>query len=186
MSSRHAVVAVYESREEAEAAITKLHRAGVDMLALSIIGRDWQAPGTTPTRRATDESSSGDGTGDSRGPRRLVGGVWSSFWGIMLGSAYLAVPGIGPLLAAGPVVGLIVLALESAVVLGGLTAIGTGLMSLGIPQEHVTQYEQALQADKYLVMVNGNASEVELARSSMTRPIAANPQLQMFASGVVI
>jgi len=35
-------------------------------------------------------------------------------------------------------------------------------------------------------MVNGNASEVELARSSMTRPIAANPQLQMFASGVVI
>lgn len=65
-------------------------------------------------------------------------------------------------------------------------SIGSGLVGLGIPHEEVSQYEQALQADKYLVMVNGTASQVELARSFMTRPPATNPEIQMFSSGVVI
>jgi hypothetical protein len=50
--------------------------------------------------------------------------VWGRFWGMLLGAAAFAIPGIGPVLVAGPLVAWIIGALEGAVVVGGLTAVG--------------------------------------------------------------
>jgi hypothetical protein len=67
----------------------------------------------------------------------------------------------------------IVGALEGAAVVGGLSAVGAGLYSMGIPKDSVLQYETALKTDKFLLMVHGTAREVETARSILetTRPV---------------
>jgi hypothetical protein len=68
----------------------------------------------------------------------------------------------------------IVGALEGAVVVGGLSAIGAGLYGLGIPKDSVVQYDLALKTDKFLLVVHDVAPEVEKARDILetTRPIS--------------
>jgi hypothetical protein len=72
--------------------------------------------------------------------------------------------GDGPVLVAGPLVAWIIGALEGAVVVGGLTAVGAGLMSIGIPKDSVVKYESALKADKFILLAHGTAAEVAKAK----------------------
>ena len=165
MSELNAVVAIYGTHTEAEEAVKELQRAGIDMRTLSIIGKDSH----------TDEHVVGYyNTGDRMKYWGKIGAFWGGFWGLLFGSAFFAIPGIGPVLVAGPVVAWIVGALEGAAVVGGLSAIGAGLYSMGIPKDSVLQYEMALKTDKFLLMVHGTAQEVEKAKEIIegTRPIS--------------
>jgi hypothetical protein len=112
-------------------------------------------------------------TGDRMKYWGKMGAFWGGFWGLLFGSAFFAIPGIGPVLVAGPLVGWIVGALEGAAFVGGVSAIGAGLIGIGIPKDSVLKYELALKTDKFLLMVHSTASEVEKARSVIanTRPI---------------
>src|ERR1039457_3703174 len=164
MSEQNAVVAVYASHLEAEAAVKELQRGGIDMHSLSIVGKDSHA----------DEHVVGYyNTGDRMKYWGKTGAFWGGFWGLLFGSAFFAIPGIGPVLVAGPFVAWIVGALEGAAVFGGLSAIGAGLYGMGIPKNSVVQYEMALKTDKFLLLVHGTAAEVERARDiiATTRPI---------------
>jgi len=164
MSKLDAVVAVYGTHVEAEEAVKELQREGIDMRTLSIIGKDSHA----------DEHVVGYyNTGDRMKYWGKTGAFWGGFWGLLFGSAFFAVPGIGPVLVAGPVIGWIVGALEGAAVVGGFSAIGAGLYSMGIPKDSVVQYETALKTDRFLLMVHDTAAEVEKARAIMarTRPV---------------
>ena len=164
MSETNAVVAVYATQEGAEQGVKELQRAGIDMRTLSII-----AKGTH-----TDEHVVGYyNTGDRMKSWGKAGAFWGGFWGLLFGSAFFAIPGIGPILIAGPVIGWIVAALEGAVVVGGLSAIGAGLVGMGIPKDSVVEYELALKTDKYLLMVHGSSAEVDKARDILvnTHPI---------------
>ena len=82
----------------------------------------------------------------------------------MLFGAFFIIPGLGPILVAGPLVAWIVGALEGAVVVGGLSALGAGLYSIGIPKDSVVKYEAALKSDKFLLLAHGTADEVAKAR----------------------
>jgi len=73
----------------------------------------------------------------------------------------------------GPLVGWLVGALEGAVVLGGLSALGAALYSQGIPRDSVLDYESALKANRVLVMAHGAAGEVARARSILSTAILA-------------
>ena len=85
-------------------------------------------------------------------------------WALLFGSALFIVPGIGPLLMAGPIVLWVVGALEGAVVVGSVTALGAGLYSIGIPKHSVVQYETEVKNGKLLLVAHGTADEVERAR----------------------
>jgi hypothetical protein len=93
-----------------------------------------------------------------------VGAFWGGFWGLLFGSGLFLVPGLGPILAAGPIVGWIVAGLEGDAVLGGVSAIGAGLVSIGIPKDSVLKYDVALKTDKYALVVHGTLEEVEKAK----------------------
>jgi hypothetical protein len=102
-----------------------------------------------------------------------LGAFWGGIWGLLVGAAFFAVPGMGPVLVAGPLVSWIVGALEGAVIVGGLSAIGAGLYSIGIPKDSGLQYEFALKADKFLLVSHGTTEEVARARDiiiATTRP----------------
>jgi hypothetical protein len=155
MSIENSVVAVYRTHTQAEEAIKELQRSGVDMRKLSIVGKGYH----------TDEHAIGYyNTGDRMKYWGKIGAFWGGFWGLLFGAAFFAIPGIGPILAAGPVVAWIVGALEGAAVVGGLSALGAGLYSIGIPKDSIVKYETALKTDQFLLIVHGTAAEVAKAK----------------------
>src|ERR1700678_2818064 len=83
------------------------------------------------------------------------------------------IPGLGPILAAGPVVAWIVAGLEGAVEVGALGALGAGLYSMGIPKDSIVKYEAALKTDQFLLIVHGTAAEVSKAKDIIeaTHPV---------------
>ena len=159
-NTNNAVVAIYKSHAEAEAAVKELQRSGFDMEKLSIIGRDTH----------TEEHVVGYyTTGDRMRYWGKQGAFWGGVWALLFGSAFFWIPGLGPLLVAGPLVTLIVGALQSAVVIGGLTAIGAGLYSLGIPKDSILRYETALKTDKFVLIAHGSAEDTARAKGILDR-----------------
>ena len=165
MNQNNLAVAVYKSHTEAETAIKELQSSGFDMQKLSIIGRDYH----------TDQHVVGYyNTSDRMKSWGKTGAFWGGIWGWLFGSAFFFIPGVGPLLFAGPVIGWLVGALEGAVIVGGMSALGAGLVSMGIPENSVLQYETALKIDKFVLIAHGTTEEVAHARdiisSSNTKP----------------
>jgi len=155
MSNKQAMVAIYTTHTEAEGAVKELQRAGFDMKKLSIVGKDYHS----------EEHVIGYySTGDRMKYWGKQGAFWGGIWGLLLGAAFFAIPGVGPVLVAGPLVMWIVGALEGAIVVGGLSAVGAGLYSIGIPKDSVLKYETAIKGDQFLVLAHGTADEVTRAQ----------------------
>lgn len=57
--------------------------------------------------------------------------------------------------------------LEGALVVGGLSALGAGLYSTGIPKDSIVKYETALQTDPFVLIAHGTAAEVSKAKDIM-------------------
>jgi hypothetical protein len=164
VSEMNAVVATYNTHVEAETAIEELHRSGFDMKKLSIVGRDYH----------TEEHVVGFyNAGDRIKYWGKMGAFWGGIWGLLFGAAFFAIPGLGPVLVAGPLVAWIVGALESAAVVGGVSAVGAGLYSLGIPKDSVLKYDTALKTNKFILVAHGTANEVAKAKDIIqtTNPV---------------
>src|ERR1700689_1010814 len=160
MSTQNSVVALYSTHTEANEAVKELQRDGIDMQTLSIVGRVHH----------TDEHAVGYyNAGDRMKYWGKAGAFWGGFWALLFGSAFFMIPGLGPILAAGPVVGWIVGALESAAVVGGVSALGAGLFSLGIPKDSIVKYETALKTDQFLLIVHGTAEQVAKAKDTIAK-----------------
>jgi hypothetical protein len=152
---KNVTVAVFRNHAEAEGAVKQLQQAGFDMKNLSIVGKDYEM---------REDVVGYYTTGDRIARWGAVGAFWGGIWGLLLGAAFFIVPGVGPVLVGGPLVAAIVGALESAVVTGGLSAIGAGLYGLGIPKNSVLAYEGAIQAGKYVLIAHGTEEEATQAR----------------------
>jgi uncharacterized membrane protein len=164
MTDTNAVIAAYDNHSAAEDAVKELQKSGFDMKKLSVVGKDYH----------TDEHVVGYyNTGDRMKYWGKMGAFWGAIWGWLFGAAFFAIPGIGPILVAGPLVAWIVAALEGAVVVGGLSALGAGLYSIGIPKDSVVKYDSALKSDKFLLLAHGTADEVAKAKNIMqtTHPV---------------
>ena len=160
MNKNNSIVAIYPSHTAAEAAVKELQQSGFDMKKLSIVGRDYH----------TDEHVVGYyNAGDRMKSWGTMGAFWGWIWGCLFGSAFFFIPGIGPLLVAGPLVVWIVGALESAAVVGGLSALGAGLFSLGIPKDSILKYETAVKTDKFVVIAHGSMDEITHAKEVLDR-----------------
>jgi len=76
-------------------------------------------------------------------------------------------------------------ALESAVVVGGVSAIGGGLMSLGIPKDSILKYETALKTDKYVIVAHGDAEQIHHARAILDDTAAESVEHHEPATGAI-
>ena len=158
MSENNSVVAIFESHNQAEDAVRELQKDGFDMKKLSIVGKDYH----------TDEHVVGYyNAGDRVMYWGTLGAFWGGLWGMLFGSAFFLVPGIGPLLVAGPLAMWIVGALEGAIAVGGLSALGAALVSIGIPEDSVLEYEANLKAGKFLLIVHATPQEVRRAKDCL-------------------
>jgi uncharacterized membrane protein len=155
MNKDNFVVAIYPSHIAAEGAIKELQRAGFEMKKLSIIARNYH----------TDEHVVGYyNMGERMQVWGKTGTFWGGLWGLFFGSALFWIPGLGPLMVAGPLVGWVVGALEGALVVGGLSVIGASLYSLGIPKDSILRYETALKAGNYILIAHGTLDDTNRAK----------------------
>ena len=158
MSKQNSTVAIFKDHTGAEHAVKELQKAGFDIKKLSLVGKDYHS----------DEHVVGYyNTGDRMRYWGKLGAFWGGLWGLLFGSALFVVPGIGPIVVGGPIVSWIVGALEGAAVVGGLSAVGAALYSIGIPKDSVLKYETSLKANKFLLVVHGTVDEVERASSTL-------------------
>lgn len=156
MSEKNSVVAIFNTHTEAEAAVKELQKSGFDMKKLSIVGKDYHS----------EEHVVGYyNTGDRVKYWGKLGAFWGGIWGLIFGSALFFIPGIGPIVVGGPLVAWIIGALEGAVVIGGLSAIGAALYGMGIPKDSVLKYETSLKSNKFLLVAHGTGEEVEKAKT---------------------
>ncbi len=153
-------VAVCDTHAEAEKVVKDLQRAGFNMKKLSILGKDYHEE---------DKIIGFYNTKDAMKSWGKAGAFWGGLWGFIVGAGFFLIPGVGPVFVAGPIVASLVGALEGAVVIGGLSALGGALFSLGIPKKSVLKYETALKADKYLVIAHGTPSEIDNARDIIAK-----------------
>jgi hypothetical protein len=148
-------VAVFANHESAEAAVKQLSAAGFAMKDLSLIGKGYHS----------EEKVVGFyNLGDRIKFWGKWGGFWGGFWGLFLGGLFISVPVIGHVVVLGYLAAVILSGVENAVVVGGLSALGAALYSIGIPKNSVLQYETALTADGFVVMAHGTAAEVARAK----------------------
>lgn len=159
-SNESNVVAIYKSHADAEAALRELSAAHFDITKVSIIGKGYQ----------TEEKVVGYyTTGERMKYWGAMGAFWGGIWGLLIGAGFFLVPGVGPVLVAGPFLAALLGALESAVVVGGLSALAAALVSMGIPKDKALKYEADLKADMYMLVVHGTAEDTERAREILAR-----------------
>ena len=155
MPKENVAVAIFNTHEEAENAVKELQKSGFDMKKLSIVGKGYH----------TEEQVVGFyHTGDRMKHWGKLGAFWGGLWGILFGAGFFLIPGVGPIIAAGPLVASIVGGLEGAVAFGGLSALGAGLYSMGIPKDSVINYESSVKSDKFLLVVHGSGDETARAK----------------------
>ena len=163
METTDTVIAVFADHNAAETAVKKLTASGFEMKNLSVVGKGYH----------TDEKVVGFyNTGDRVKFWGTRGAFWGGLWGMFFGGLFLVVPVVGHVVVLGYLAAVAISAIEAAVMVGGLSALGAALYSIGIPKDSVIQYETALKADSFLVMAHGTAAEMASAKALLD---TANP-----------
>ena len=157
---------IFNTHLEAEKAIHALSRAGFDLKKLSLVGSGYHSE-----KKPVGFYTAGDKIKTWGG----MGAFWGGVWGLLLAPAVFLLPGLGLVALAGPVVATLVAALEGAVVVGGLSALGAALTQIGVPKDQVIKYETALKVDKYLLMVHGSAEDKAKVSSTLAFSKALAP-----------
>lgn len=148
------IVGVFITEQEASSAIEDLKRQGFRTEDISVIARnkrDVNAISEETGTKAPEGMASGAATGG------LLGGVT----GLLAGIGALAIPGIGPIIAAGPIAA----TLTGAAVGAGAGGLVGGLIGLGIPENEAESYNEYVNDGRILVMVEADtAQEAEVYR----------------------
>lgn len=156
MTNDNAVIAVFSDHQGAEAAVKKLADAGIDIKHLSVVGKGYH----------TDEKVVGFyNTGDRMKFWGKRGAFWGGLWGWLFGGVFMFIPVVGHVVVLGYLASMAIAAVEGAVVVGGLSALGAALYGSGIPKDSVVAYETAITADGFLVTAHGPAEEMTRAKA---------------------
>ena len=83
--------------------------------------------------------------------------------GVLFGSAMMFIPVVGHVIVLGPLAAALFGGLQGAVLVGGISALAGALMVVGIPRDSVLRYETALKADKFMLVVHGDAQAIKRA-----------------------
>lgn len=159
------VIGLYDRFEDANAVIRALQDEGFARDDISLVARDATGEYSQYFQdhdirmNAEGEATSGAAAGAG------VGAVLGGLGGLLLGLGALAIPGVGPVLAAGP--------LMSALAGAGIGAVAGGLLGalvdLGVPEEHAQLYAEGVRRGGSLVVVRAADDHVEHARDILNR-----------------
>ncbi len=156
MQPNDTVIAVFTEHHQAEDAVKKLAAAGFAMKNISVVGKGYH----------TEEKVVGFyNVGDRMKFWGTRGAAWGGLWGLFLGGLFLTIPVVGHVIVLGYLAAAAISAVEGAVMVGGMSALGAALYSIGMPKDSVVDYEAAVKADGFLVMAHGSAEEMARAKT---------------------
>jgi len=93
-------------------------------------------------------------------------GAWmGGLFGLLIGAAFIWVPGIGPLIVAGPFAAALLGSMEGIAVGAASGGLLGALVGWGVSKEHILKYEEVIKSGDYLVIANGDEAQVTLARN---------------------
>jgi len=156
--TKQIISAVFDSRSQAETAVSELRSAGLDTDRLSIIGRDED--------RTTVSDGAGEVVDDDAASDTAGGALAGAGLGAILGVAALAIPGVGPLAAAGAIASS---AIPGAAAIGaGVGAVAGGLTGLlkdhGIDDDNAAYYEGRINDGGIFLSVDTSGTGIEADR----------------------
>lgn len=168
MAQTHTIVGHFPSHAEAERVVLELQKEGFDMQKLSIIGKDYETTEQVRGFLTWKDTAKAGATG---------GAYWGSFvgglFGILAGAGVLFIPGMAPIVIAGPIAGLLAGWLEGTLAGGaGAAAVGGlagALGGLGIPKHEVLRYETKIQAGEFIILVTGSDEDVSQAKQKLEK-----------------
>jgi hypothetical protein len=157
--NQNLISAVFDSQSEAQAAVQDLRSAGAPTNGISIVGRD--------EKRTTVSDGSGEMTDDDAGNDAVKGALGGAGIGAILGVAALAIPGVGPLAAAGAIAssaipGAAAIGAGAGAVAGGL---GGYLKNHGVSDEDASYYEDRINAGGIFVSVDTSDGNMQADRA---------------------
>jgi heat induced stress protein YflT/ActD protein len=143
-----AVFGIYATQEQVERAIDQLRSAGFRPTDISVL-----VPENLGTKELAHEKHSKAPEGASTGA--ASGAVLGGVLGWLTGIGALAIPGLGPFLAAGPIVALLA-GVGAGATVGGVTG---ALIGLGIPEFEAKRYEGLIKSGRILLSVHSDDRE---------------------------
>jgi len=156
---------LYNNYADAQEAVRSLEAAGIAHNDINIIASNadnWYSsdrkPGkdTFPDRDLDGKDDRAEAAGAGAGVGAAVGGTA----GLLAGLGLMAIPGVGPFIAAGPIVA----ALSGAAVGAAVGGVAGGLIGLGIPEFEAKRYEGKVKAGNILLSVHTENGD-EIARA---------------------
>jgi hypothetical protein len=148
-----AVFGIYKTRSAAEQAVDRLMAAGHSNNDISVL-----LPDNTSSKEFAHEKNTKAPEGAATGV--ATGGVVGGTLGLLAGIGALAIPGVGPLIAAGPIMG----ALAGLGVGGAVGGLIGALVGMGIPEYEAKRYEGRIKEGGILLSVHCDTSE-EISRA---------------------
>jgi uncharacterized protein (TIGR02271 family) len=166
------IVGMFDSVAEAHRAVDDLTRLGLSRSDISVIAPKRDATDTGDTNAdAGDKTHAAEGAGIGATTGAIAGGAA----GILASLGLLAIPGIGPLLAAGPIVA----ALTGAGIGAAAGGIIGGLVGLGIPEEHAEEYEEGIRRGGTVVSAKVEDARADEAAAILDRHGAVNMETRV-------
>ena len=157
MGAYRRAVGVYKSKDDLEHVIRALKDANYDMDRVSLLARNLDnvegADSIAHNQAEGNEAKEGAGIGATTGT--VLGGVT----GLLIGVGLLAIPGVGPILAAGAEIGALGSTLAGAGIGAATGGIIGALVGLGIPEKRAKVYEERIKAGDYLLIVSGESDD---------------------------
>jgi uncharacterized membrane protein len=167
MAMAKATVGVFDTTEQAHDAVQELFDRGVPHRDISVIAPDRRAD----RANAVGEKETMAGEGAEAGA--VSGGLLGGALGALVGIGALAIPGVGPIIAAGPLMAALGSAGAGAVVGAGVGAASGGilgaLIGAGIPEEEAHVYAESVRRGSTLVTVTTSAIPQQMVTDVLTR-----------------
>ena len=146
--SKQSVFCIATSRTQADLIVDRLKNARFSSNDISVLFPD---KGTTRDFAHEKSTKAPEGAATGAG----TGGVLGGALGWLAGIGALAIPGVGPFIAAGPIVA----ALSGAAVVAAVGGIAGALIGMGIPEFEAKRYEGKIKEGNILISVHADTSE---------------------------
>jgi len=157
----HTVAGVFNDQSDAEKALNALKDAGFSPDQVSVVAKD-----SRETKDMVERSDMQGAETSGAGTGALLGGIFGGAAGWLVGIGALAIPGIGPIVAAGALATTLGGAAVGAVA-GGLIG---ALVGAGIPEEDARSYETHVRAGRILITAQAETSQqAQAARDAFDR-----------------
>ncbi len=141
--SKTSVFCIAKSHAQAEQIVERLQTSGFPTSEISVLLPDTEGKHDIGHVKAT-KAPEGATTGG------VAGGVTGGVLGLLAGIGALAIPGVGPFIAAGPIMA----ALSGAAIGATTGGVVGGLIGMGIPEIEAKRYEEKLRNGNYLIAVH--------------------------------